>query len=99
MLLAVVAALSLLMVSTIRFRSFKDLRLNWRTAIFVGAAIGGTLVVARFASLAFAFMWLLTSYIVIGVFETFVGMARRRGDAPEDEDEAASAPPQQRAEA
>ncbi|MEO0322160.1 MAG: CDP-diacylglycerol--serine O-phosphatidyltransferase [Myxococcota bacterium] len=99
-LLAVVAALALLMVSTFRFRSFKDLRLNWRTVVFVGAAIGGTLVVARFASLAFAFMWLLTSYIVIGVFETFVGLARRRGEADDDDPAGESAgAPQQRAEA
>src|SRR5689334_7675962 len=45
-LAAVVVALACFMVSTIRFRSFKDIRLNWRTALFVVVAIGSTAFVA-----------------------------------------------------
>lgn len=75
--LAVVLALSFFMVSTIRFRSFKDLRLTWRTIGLVGFALGTCVVIALRSHISFALVWLLTSYITIGVIETIVDLSKR----------------------
>jgi CDP-diacylglycerol--serine O-phosphatidyltransferase len=45
-ILIVVFALSFFMVSSIKFRSFKDLKLNWRTLSLVAFAIGSSVVLA-----------------------------------------------------
>ncbi len=86
-ILCVVFALSFFMVSTIRFRSFKDLRASWRSVLLVGFAIGSSLVLALTLHVAFALGWLLVSYVAVGLVETIFGMSRRvlrrRGD-PED---------------
>lgn len=85
--LAVVLVISACMVSTIRFRSFKDLRLNLRTAVFVGFAVASTAFVALTTKPAFALVWLVTSYVVIGLAEAIFSIstrtlrrARRRGE-------------------
>ena len=72
----VVLALGFLMVSTIKFRSFKDIRLNWRTFAFVCVAIGSTLYVAMRFHVAFALVWLLASYVAIALAETALRIAR-----------------------
>ena len=74
---AVVVALSVFMVTTIRFRSFKDIRLSARTLIFVTAAIGSTVFVALKFHISIALVWLLTSYVAIGLLEFFFGIATR----------------------
>jgi CDP-diacylglycerol--serine O-phosphatidyltransferase len=76
-ILVVVLALSLFMVSTIKFRSFKDLTLNWRTVLLVGFAIGSSVVLALKLHMAFALGWLLTSYVAIGLVESIIGLSRR----------------------
>jgi CDP-diacylglycerol--serine O-phosphatidyltransferase len=89
---AVVVALATFMVSTIRFRSFKDIRLTWRTALLVVVAIGSTAFVALRFHVRYALIWLLGSYVVIGVAEALLGAARRAGRrrrAVMDEDPAA----------
>ncbi len=86
LILGVVIALSFFMVSTIKFRSFKDLRLNARTIIFLAIAIGSTVFVAHRYHVSFALVWLLACYIVIGLAETILRFARRRkvdDDAPD----------------
>src|SRR6185503_15971547 len=45
-MLGVTAFLSFLMVSTIRFRSFKDVKLNLRTVLFVAFAIGSSVFIS-----------------------------------------------------
>ncbi|MCA9580433.1 MAG: CDP-diacylglycerol--serine O-phosphatidyltransferase [Myxococcales bacterium] len=82
-ILMVVGALSFFMVSTVRFRSFKDLRLSWRTAFFVLFALGSSIGIAVQFHMSVALVWLLTSYIAIGVMESILslskrGLARRR---------------------
>jgi CDP-diacylglycerol--serine O-phosphatidyltransferase len=85
----VVVALALLMVSTIKFRSFKDLRLNLRTLSFVALAIGSTIFVAMRFHIAFALVWLLASYVAIALFETVLRLIRRvRGAEDDDRDPA-----------
>src|SRR4051794_18819148 len=62
--------LSLLMVSTIRFRSFKDLRLNTRTVLFVAFAIGSSAFISTQMQPAFVLVWLLGFYVLLGIFES-----------------------------
>lgn len=76
-ILIVVIALAFFMVSTVRFRSFKDLRLNWLSVSLVGFALGTSVVLALQWHIAFALGWLLVSYVAIGVIESILGMARK----------------------
>jgi CDP-diacylglycerol--serine O-phosphatidyltransferase len=70
-------SLSFFMVSTIKFRSFKDMRLSWRTALLVLLAVGTGVIMAVKLHVAFALGWMLTSYVAIGLFETLIGLSRR----------------------
>ncbi len=86
LLMAVLVVLALLMVSTIRFRSFKDLRLSWRTAALVLFAVGSSILLAARFRPAFVLVWLLGCYILIGLTEAVWGLARsatRRRTPPE----------------
>lgn len=86
----IVLALSFFMVSTIKFRSFKDVRLSWRTVSFVALAIGiGAAIALRF-HISVALVWLLASYVAIAVIETMITLSRRMRrrelpPAPEEE--------------
>jgi CDP-diacylglycerol--serine O-phosphatidyltransferase len=75
--------LAFLQVSTIRFRSFKDLKLNLRTLGFVFFAVGSSVVVSVKTSPAFVLVWLLSFYILIGVVETVITFPARRREARE----------------
>jgi len=91
-ILCVVIALSFFMVSTIRFRSFKDLRMTWRTLLLMTFAIGSSVVIALKLHLSFALGWLLTSYVAIGLIESIFRLSRRalrRNRARRGEDEEA----------
>jgi CDP-diacylglycerol---serine O-phosphatidyltransferase len=77
--------LAFLMVSTIRFRSFKDLKLNARTIGLVLFAVVSSVVVSMQTKPAFVLVWLLSFYVVIGLVETMIALprdlARRRREA------------------
>lgn len=75
-MLAIVVALSGFMVSTIKFRSFKDLRLNARTVAFVAFVIGSSAAVSAYLKPAFVLVWLLGGYILIGVVESLMAIPR-----------------------
>lgn len=86
-LFAVTIGLSLLMVSTVRFRSFKDLKLNTGTVALVLFAIGSSAVIWSRFSLQFVLVWLLAVYIFIGLLESLRAAAdklrsRARSSAP-----------------
>jgi len=68
-ILTVTALLAALMVSNIRFRSFKDLKLNSRTVALVAFAVGSSAVVATQLQAAFVLVWLLSFYVLMGIFE------------------------------
>jgi CDP-diacylglycerol--serine O-phosphatidyltransferase len=75
---AVVLVLSYLMVSRVRFRSFKDVRLTKKTVGLLLLAAGcWVLVVMNGVGKAFIFLLLITAYIVLGVTETVILMKRR----------------------
>lgn len=75
---SVVVVLSYLMVSRVRFRSFKDLRLTKRT-VQLAAIVGGCWIVVMMNGVdkAFVFLVLITAYIVLGLAETVLFMKRR----------------------
>lgn len=87
----IVLTLALFMVSTIKFRSFKDLQLNWRTMVMVAAATGSSAALAVVFHPSFALVALLTCYLAMGVAETLFRISRRglrrRREAIEDEEE------------
>jgi CDP-diacylglycerol--serine O-phosphatidyltransferase len=80
--LAVILALSFFMVSTIKFRSFKDVRLSWRSMLLVVVAVGSSAAVAVRFHISFALVWLLSSYITIGIVEAIFALSRRRLKKP-----------------
>ncbi|WP_437502430.1 CDP-diacylglycerol--serine O-phosphatidyltransferase [Sorangium sp. So ce1099] len=79
--LATTLLLSLLMVSTIRFRSFKDVRLDARTAVLAALALGSSaLISARWAP-GFVVVWLISAYVLLGVVESLWHLGDRRDRA------------------
>ena len=68
-MLVVTALLAALMVSSIRFRSFKDIKLNVRTVALVAFALGSSAVVATQLRTAFVLVWLLGFYVLMGICE------------------------------
>lgn len=69
--------LAFLMVSTIRFRSFKDLKLNSRTVLLVFFAVGSSAVISLRTKPSFVLVWLLSLYVLIGLVETLLGLLRK----------------------
>jgi CDP-diacylglycerol---serine O-phosphatidyltransferase len=79
---AIVLVLSALMVSRVRFRSFKDLRLNRKlaaTLLVVGGVYGGI----RYADQpgALIFLLLVAAYIGLGLAEEIIFFRSRRAEA------------------
>ncbi|HEX2675813.1 MAG TPA: CDP-diacylglycerol--serine O-phosphatidyltransferase [Polyangiales bacterium] len=86
-IMVVVFSLSFFMVSTIKFRSFKDMRLNWGTALLVLLAVGSGVLMAVKVHVTVALGWMLTSYVTIGLVESILGLIRRLRRVPREEDE------------
>jgi CDP-diacylglycerol--serine O-phosphatidyltransferase len=76
-MIALTGFLSFLMVSTIQFRSFKDLRLNARTFALVAFAVGSSAIVSLQTRPAFVLVWLLSCYVVIALVESALKLSRR----------------------
>jgi CDP-diacylglycerol--serine O-phosphatidyltransferase len=81
----VVVMLSFFMVSTVRFRSFKDLKLSGRTVAFVTLAVCSTAFLALNYHASIALVWLLANYVLIGIVETVIGMVRRERPGSADD--------------
>ncbi len=69
LIMLVTVVLSLLMVSNIQFRSFKDLKLNAGTVLFVLFMVGSSAVVWQKYEPTFVLVWLLSMYIAVGILE------------------------------
>jgi CDP-diacylglycerol--serine O-phosphatidyltransferase len=102
LLFAVTLGLSFLMVSTIRFRSFKDVQINARTVLFVAFTTGSSVLIAYRYKPQFVLVWLLGFYILFGILESLwqlPGRMRERAalaaqlDADERAPVAGSTPP------
>lgn len=83
-ILAVTLALSFFMVSTVRFRSFKDVKLDGRAAAFVAFMAGSSMAISSVFKPAFVLVWLLAVYVMIGVGETSLDLLRRAINARRD---------------
>ena len=83
MMMALTVFLAFLQVSTIKFRSFKDLKLNARTVALVFFAVGSSAVVSLQTKPAFVLVWLLSFYELIGLVETILTISspKRRREA------------------
>ncbi len=77
MMLCVTLFLSTLMVSTIRFRSFKDVKLDVRTGLLVAFMIGSSVAVSLKMQPAFVLVWLLGCYVTLGILESLWHLPRR----------------------
>jgi CDP-diacylglycerol---serine O-phosphatidyltransferase len=75
--LALTLVLSFLMVSNVQFRSFKEIKLNTRTALFVAFAVGSSLFISTQMKPAFVLVWLLGFYVLMGIFETLWNLPGR----------------------
>jgi CDP-diacylglycerol--serine O-phosphatidyltransferase len=82
-MMALTLFLAFLQVSTIKFRSFKDLKLNVRTVALVFFAVGSSAVVSLQTKPAFVLVWLLTFYVVIGIVETMLAIPKKRRETVE----------------
>lgn len=92
-ILVVTIILSLLMVSNIQFRSFKDLKLNTGTILFVLFVIGSSAFVWRRFEPPFVLVWLLSMYIAIGILEWLRSIPTRVRRAREQSDPGSLPPP------
>ncbi|MFT3773332.1 MAG: CDP-diacylglycerol--serine O-phosphatidyltransferase [Minicystis sp.] len=93
-LFAVTLGLSFLMVSTIRFRSFKEMKLNARTVLLVGFAVGSSALISYKLKPQFVLVWLLGFYIMFGIFESLWQLpGRLRERAALARSEGGSVPP------
>ena len=74
---ALVIMLSVFMVSSMPFRSFKDLRLNWRTVLLITTALGITVWIALKIHPSMALVWLLAAYVIIGIVESLFALMNK----------------------
>ena len=77
LLFCVTIGLGLLMVSNVRFRSFKELKLNTATLLLVLFTVGSSVFVWRRFKPEFVLIWLLSVYVFIGLIETLRVLSRR----------------------
>ena len=70
--------LSFLMVSTIKFRSFKDLRWSPGTVALVLFVVGSSAIISIQTKPAFVLVWLLSCYVLIALVETVLAIPRNR---------------------
>jgi CDP-diacylglycerol--serine O-phosphatidyltransferase len=80
-ILGITVLLSMLMVSTVRFRTFKDLKLNARTIATVAFAVGSSGIIYARLKPAFVLVWLLGFYVMLGLFEAVWQLSRRKRTA------------------
>jgi CDP-diacylglycerol--serine O-phosphatidyltransferase len=61
----------------VRFRSFKDVRMNARTVLLIGGAVGSSAVISYKSEPQFALVWLLGCYILLGIVESLLQLPGR----------------------
>ena len=77
LVLYVVVALSLLMVSNIPFRSFKNVKAGPSTFAFLTVTLGSAVIVGMMFHPSFALVWLLGSYVAMALIEGTLRLSRR----------------------
>ena len=74
--LALVLVLSFFMVSTIKFRSFKNVKLTFTSVVIVVGAVGSTIAMMMMFHWSVALVWLLAGYVTLGVVEAILDLSR-----------------------
>jgi CDP-diacylglycerol--serine O-phosphatidyltransferase len=74
----VMIVLALLMVSSVKFRSFKDLKLNAYSVVLLALTLVSSLVLWLTAKPAYILIWLLCLYVALGFGEAIIFWPRRR---------------------
>ncbi|MBI4705885.1 MAG: CDP-diacylglycerol--serine O-phosphatidyltransferase [Deltaproteobacteria bacterium] len=77
LMLGVTLTLAVLMVSTVPFRTFKDLKLDLRTLLLVAFVVGSSAVISSKLRPAFVLVWLIGAYILVGICEGIWGFSKR----------------------
>jgi CDP-diacylglycerol--serine O-phosphatidyltransferase len=77
MIMAVMVVLAILMMSTVKFRSFKDLKLNIYTSSLLIIILGSSAYMWVRHSPAYIMIWLLCLYVALGFGETIIFWPRR----------------------
>lgn len=93
--LGTMIGLAALMVSSLRFRSFKDLHPTPASIAFVLAVVGIATLLAVRLHVSAALVWLLAAYVGLALVETVVRWFRKLGprrDTDDDADEVAGEP-------
>jgi len=82
-LFAVTIVLGVLMISNVKFRSFKDLQLNTGSVLLVLFVIGSSAFVWQRFKPQFVLVWLLSFYVFLGIVESVRTLGERllRGPA------------------
>lgn len=75
---ALVALLSYLMVSTVRYRTFKQVRLSRRNAAILAFFLTSTVALAIQVRASFALVAIASLYVVLGLVEEVIFFRRRR---------------------
>lgn len=87
MLALVMLALALLMVSAVRFRSFKDLKINAFTLVLMVVVVGSSVFLWVKFTPAYILIWLLLAYVGLGFLEAIIFWPRRRREKRDKERE------------
>lgn len=67
--MVVMAMMAWLMVSSVQFRSFKELKLNVQTGLVVTFVLGSSALIVTQLKPAFVLVWLLAFYVAMGIAE------------------------------
>lgn len=81
-ILALLLVLSYLMVSNVRYRSFKDFRLSPKSLVAGFALVIAFSVIAAIIQPTFALLAFFSAYVLLGLVEEIVLFARRRPPGP-----------------
>ena len=78
MMVLIMGGLAILMVSEVKFRSFKDLKLNLFFVCLILISVGSSIVLWLTARPAYILIWLLCLYVALGFGEAIVLWPQRR---------------------
>ena len=93
MMMVIMMALAILMVSEVKFRSFKDLKINtFFTCLFL-VTLGSSIFLWLKSRPAYILIWLLCLYVALGFGEALLLWPKRRRERRKSEDEGAATPP------
>lgn len=89
-LAGVVLGLAALMVSTVRYRTFKDLKLSPRSLLVMMSFVAAGVIIATYKHPAVVLLAYFTAYLLFGLIDSVIGLrqehhARKNQASSEDE--------------